>query len=160
MIAAYRDLEERATMGLLRKRDPGVILVPGPTRTQYVDRDVTITEHRAPTDDSVKLLREMEAKAEAEVLKSVNVSTTTFECVVHQVLENISDKVRLSAIFNVNGVNMTATTLVDPRDADAKGDLRKSFEQLRDEVAKELAAKILDRAFVEAIHQRWKQRYP
>ena len=37
------------------------VIVPGRTQTEYVTREVH--EHRAPTDASVKLLREMEQKA-------------------------------------------------------------------------------------------------
>jgi hypothetical protein len=37
-----------------------IILERTRTETQYVDRDITI--NRAPTDESVKLLREMEER--------------------------------------------------------------------------------------------------
>ena len=80
-------------MGLLSRRDePNVVIVQQPARTEYVDRHVTVTEKRAPTDESVKLLREMEAKAEAEVVKAVSVSNSTFECVIHQQIDNLSDR--------------------------------------------------------------------
>lgn len=39
-----------------------------PQRTEYVDRHVTITEKRAPTDQSVKLLSEMELAAEDKLI--------------------------------------------------------------------------------------------
>ena len=60
--------------------EPNVVFVPVErTRTEYVTRNVNVTEHRAPTDESVKLLREMEAKAEAEVIKAVAVGNQSFE---------------------------------------------------------------------------------
>ena len=40
------------------------IVMHAPQRTEYVDRNITITEKRAPTDQSVKLLSEMETAAE------------------------------------------------------------------------------------------------
>lgn len=42
-----------------------------PTRTEYVDRDVSVTikEKRAPTDESVKLLGEMEAAARERIVE-------------------------------------------------------------------------------------------
>lgn len=45
--------------------DRAVIIAPGRTETQYVTREVH--EHRAPTDESIKILRDMEAKAWARV---------------------------------------------------------------------------------------------
>jgi hypothetical protein len=40
--------------------------------TQYVTKEVNITEKRAPTDESVKLLREMEDKARAQLILQVH----------------------------------------------------------------------------------------
>lgn len=40
--------------------------------TQYVTKEVNITENRAPTDDSVKLLREMEDKARDQIILQVH----------------------------------------------------------------------------------------
>jgi len=43
-------------------------IVHSPSRTEYVDRNITITEKRAPTDQSVKLLSEMELAAENKLI--------------------------------------------------------------------------------------------
>lgn len=146
-------------MGLLRKDpEPNILVLNQPARTEYVTREVNVHEQRAPTDESVKLLREMEAKAEAEVLKAVSVSNTHFECVVHQFLDAMSDKMNFAAVFKLNGVNMDAKIEVDPRKAEPNCDLRPTFEKLRDEVAKEIAEKILDRAFVDSMVHRWRDR--
>jgi len=40
--------------------------------TQYVTREVNVTEKRAPTDESVKLLREMEDKARDQFILQVH----------------------------------------------------------------------------------------
>ena len=52
-----------------------IILAPGRTRTEYVTREVH--EHRAPTDESVKLLREMEQKARDQVIEAIMKSAKT-----------------------------------------------------------------------------------
>lgn len=146
-------------MGILRKREPAepnVVVIQSPSRTEYVTRNVDVHEHKAPTDESVKLLREMEAKAEAEVIKAVSVSNTHFECVVHQQWLPMSDKAEFNAVFKVNGLNMTARIEVDRRDAEPGHDLRQTFEKLRDEVAKELAEKLLNQAFVDSMVHRWR----
>ena len=43
-------------------------VIHAPRRTECVDRHVTITEKRAPTDQSVKLLSEMELAAEDRLI--------------------------------------------------------------------------------------------
>lgn len=137
------------------EREPNIIVVEGPTRTQYVDRHVTITENRAPTDDSVKLLREMEAKAEAEVIKAVSVSNALFECVVHQHRDAMSDRMQWRAIFKLNGKQMTADAETDPRKSSAyMPDARENFAALRDEMAKVIAGEILNDAFVALMRER------
>lgn len=138
------------------ERPPDIVFVPSPARTEYVTRTVNVHEHRAPTDESVKLLREMEAKAEAEVLKAVSVESNGFTCVVHQSLDVMSDKVRWRAIFKLNGKPMTANTESDPRHERHMQDRLDQFAKLRDEMAKVIATEVLSDAFVALMRERFK----
>ncbi len=131
---------------------PYPVIVPD-RRTEYVDRDITV--NRAPTDESVKLLREMEHKAESEVIKAVRVGDTSFECVMHYSLDPMQDQTTLRAIFKVNGKQMTATVQIDPREFEPGTGLHKPFEALRDEIAKVLAGEILHDAFIGAMSKRF-----
>ena len=125
-----------------------LVILPEP-RTTYVDRHVTV--NRAPTDESVRLLREMEAKAEAQVIQAVRVDNTTFSCVVHQSLDNLSDRMRWRAVFKLNGHKMQAEVDTNPRDDD--GD---NFRALRDEVAKVIAQQVLGEAFAALLRERFR----
>ena len=137
-------------------REPSVLVIQPPARTEYVDRHVTITEKRAPTDESVKLLREMEAKAEAEVIKAVSVGNSTFECVVHQVRDHMSDMMQSRAIFKLNGKQMTAKVETDPRKSGPHMDgVRDVFDKLSDEMAKVITREILNDAFIATMRQRF-----
>lgn len=137
--------------------EPNIVVVPVErTRTEYVTRTVNVHEHRAPTDESVRLLREMQEKAEAEVVKSVSVSNTLFECVLHQHIDNLSDRMFWRAIFKLNGKQMTATNESDPRRRNYGPDARDNFAELRDEMAKVVATEILNDAFVAAMRARFK----
>lgn len=69
---------------------------------------VSVTEKRAPTDESVRLLREMEAAAEKRVLEAVRVSDTKFECVIHSMKQPLSGETMLRAIFKLNGEKLVA----------------------------------------------------
>lgn len=136
-----------------RAKEPNVVVVQQPSRTQYVDRHVTVTEKRAPTDDSVKLLREMEQKAEAEIVKSVRVGNATFECVIHQFADYASDDHVWRAVFKLNGKQMKAEYRGCPKDMSAPFD---AMDGLRNEMTKVIAAEVLHDAFVALMRERVK----
>jgi hypothetical protein len=47
--------------------------------TQYITKEVNITEKRAPTDESVKLLNEMSDKAIKNIIQQVSTSNNTLQ---------------------------------------------------------------------------------
>lgn len=118
---------------------PSVVVVDN-SSTEYVTRHVTVEERRAPTDDSVRLLREMEQKARDQVEKSINVGGNGFECVVNIFKEALSMDTVAVAIFKINGKSMRAEARVrgwdNLKDADLAG-------KLRDAVAQEVAVFVL-----------------
>lgn len=110
-----------------------------PNRTEYVTREVH--EHRAPTDASVKLLREMEAEAKEQVVEAIRVGNTTFECVVHVMKNPLEDSLELRAIFSLNGKKLTAEHT--SRGQLGSVDRRKMFEGLRAAIADTISREVL-----------------
>lgn len=47
--------------------------------TEYVDRNINVTEHRAPTDVSVKLLNEMTEKALKNIVSNFSTTNNTLQ---------------------------------------------------------------------------------
>lgn len=123
-------------------RRPNVYVLNAPSRTEFVTREVH--EHRAPTDESVRLLREMEAKAKDAVIHAVHVGDTTFECVVHQNRSSMDDTVTLLAIFSLNGKKMTA----EFREHACKTDKFGLAEGLREAIADKLSREVLIPALI------------
>lgn len=115
------------------------IILPTQNRTQYLTSEVK--EHRAPTDQSVALLKEMEAAARAKVIESIKVGDTVFECVVHIEFDGNSGDVVYLAVFSLNGKKMTvehrASVFAD------KDDPKKWVLELRDKIGREIASTIL-----------------
>jgi len=118
------------------------IVVATPTRTEYVTRNVHI--HRAPTDESVRLLKEMEDAAEKKIIESVHVKSNAFECVVHVMDDALSDEKIYRAVFSLNGKTMTAEHRHSARDPD---DRFAGIDGLVNEVAKVIARDTLAEAF-------------
>jgi hypothetical protein len=103
----------------------------------------TVTERRAPTDESVRLLREMEYAAEQKLISSVRVGDTTFEAVIHEYISPADGHSHTwRAIFSLNGKNHTVSyTGAAPGDINASPDAW--VLGLRDAIAKEIAGQIL-----------------
>jgi hypothetical protein len=69
----------------------------------YESRTTTVTEKRAPTDQSVNLLKEMEAAARQKIVNSIRVDNTEFKCVIHSYENYISGTNKFMVIFKLNG---------------------------------------------------------
>lgn len=119
--------------------------INAPTRTEYVTREVV--EHRAPTDDSVRLLKEFEEKAQAKLDSAVHVGDASFECVIHRAQDMMSDCTKLRAVFSLNGIRETAEHECRPESPD---DERKAIQALRDKVAAVIASRMIANAFSKA----------
>lgn len=118
--------------------------------TQYVTRE--IHEHRAPTDESVKLLREMEDKAREKIEQSIRVGNNGFECTVTVEWEAISDEKIVTALFALNGKRMRAEArLLRYKVTDEPMQLA---EAIRDAVAQVIAAEVLKPALMASMFRK------
>lgn len=137
-------------MGLFAK-DRLVPVPVGPSRVD-VHTDIDVTVKRAPTDESVKLLREMEAAAKAEVLKTVRVSDGVFDGVVHHFKDGLNAQDVWHCVFKVNGQRMEAEVR---RFWHTKGRyepeaLAEIYQELADEVGRVMAREALRVPFLKA----------
>lgn len=65
-----------------------------------------ITEQRAPTDESVRLLAEMERAAERKYANGIRLETNDFKCVVNIYQDYPNDQTIAVARFDLNGQRM------------------------------------------------------
>lgn len=79
---------------------------------------VHVTEKRAPTDESLKLLREMEKEVEGKVLNTIRIEDNKLNAiVVESLLDNFGmDKV-IHVLFTLNGKRYHIKEVVSVRDA-------------------------------------------
>jgi hypothetical protein len=71
--------------------------------TERVHEDVTVHEHRAPTDESVRLLREMERAARDQVVQAIRLENSRIDCVVHAQDNAMSGDRDFCVFLRVNG---------------------------------------------------------
>jgi len=118
-----------------------------------------VHEHRAPTDESVKLLREMQAEAERDRVATFKLDGNGFNGVVEVFNRMDPPEVCAHAVFDLNGKRMTVEARVDPYNAKMDREhLRPEMavkmaviEKLRDAVAAKIANEILR----DALAARW-----
>ena len=112
----------------------------------HIRAEITVTEKRAPTDDSVRLLREMEAKAKAEVIKAVAINDNLFNGVIHTMFDALSYRTTVRLVYSMNGKKLTTDYHID----DSRS-LDDSIAGLIDAVARDIAIEILRRPISNAM---------
>lgn len=98
--------------------------------------------HRAPTDESVRLLREMEQAAIDKITGSVHIGDNGFECVVNVQREVLTLDLIGVAIFSLNGKRFTVQARLESwmKDPD------ELMIRLRDKIAQRLATEMISTA--------------
>ena len=112
----------------------------------HIRAEITVTEKRAPTDDSVRLLREMEDKAKAEVIKAVAINDNLFNGVIHTMFDALSYRTTVRLVYSMNGKKLTTDYHID----DSRS-LDDSITGLIDAVARDIAIEILRKPISESM---------
>ncbi len=110
--------------------------------------NTTVHEHRAPTDASAQLLRELQAEARDSVIATLECRDNKFSCraVVHRDFAAFSEELRVQ--FTLNGETHDAKIKLDDRDDDAPALARK----IRDELATVIATKLV----IDGLKDEWR----
>lgn len=102
----------------------------------------TITEKRAPTDDSVKLLREMEDAAENKLLSAIRLDTNAMPgIVVERMRQAFTGDSELLVLFNLNGHRHKH--IIQMREPEFVLDKRSAFQQLANSLAEEIVNELV-----------------
>lgn len=111
--------------------------------TERVHESVTVHEHRAPTDESVRLLREMEQAARDKVVQAIRLENAPIDCVVHA-QDNAMNGDRDFCVFvRVNGKRIEVRRSFNLLDATVE----KVANGLLAAVSKRIAEELLAPAF-------------
>jgi hypothetical protein len=130
------------------RREPSPPVIIHDTRTEYVTRNINVHEHRAPTDQSVALLKEMEKAAAEKIVETIRVGDTRFECVVHSERDCMNDQIIMRAVFSLNGRRETAEHRWTPNRGCPSG-TPEAWVGLRDAIASVIATKMISFAMTQ-----------
>ena len=107
------------------------------SRGNIADINFHVTEKRAPTDESVRLLREMEKEALNKIIKNIDLSNNQFSArvLVFEDLLNLNNKGKV--LFSLNGkkheLNVSFGFLESEEDM-----IKKCYDELAKYVAREI----------------------
>jgi len=110
--------------------------------SKHTSQSVTVNEQRAPTDESVRLLREMEQAAQDKVVQSIRLDDSPIDCVIHAHDDHLNQRREFCIFVRIKGrqievrrgFNLPVTTEV-------------IAEGLLDAVSTKIAAELLKPAF-------------
>ena len=119
------------------------------TRSSIHEVTKQIHEHRAPTDESVRLLREMEQKAKDEIFKSVRLDNSEITGVVHFMRDHLTTDLLVAIQFSLNGKRYIHNSrLKEWKSSEEK------IEQLKEEFAETISTNILLNLFRNEDYER------
>lgn len=116
----------------------------------YIDPRVSVTshstvtthEHRAPTDESVRLLKELEAEAQKRIVESLRLTNTEIDCVVHRMVDNFAVQTKYAIHMKIGGKPVKVEVRLQPYDErDA------AMEKIFKAVSEAIAVVILENGF-------------
>jgi len=97
----------------------------------------TVHEKRAPTDESVRLLREMEKAVEEKVISAIRINDSLFDAVLHQQFDLLNYQKMFMCVIKLNGEKFSVRFNCN------EGTSRDEITiGIRDAIAKEIANRI------------------
>ena len=108
--------------------------------------NINVTENRAPTTESVRLLREMEKAAEDRVVHVTAVRDTNISAIIHTEQSYLTGNQKFRVVYSFNGKKLTT-------DYEHNDELTRDvwIQGLIDAVAKDIALHILQKPFQNAM---------
>lgn len=116
-------------------------ITQAPAYPQYV----TVNEHRAPTDESVKILRDAEDRAQKSIVQSTRVENCPIDVVLHKMDDHLNCTQKFACIFKLNGVKHRVDYEHHRKfSASSEEDRIAAATGVRDAIAKEIANALME----------------
>ncbi len=121
------------------------------TKSVHETRNVTSHEHRAPTDESVRLLREMEEKARDSVFATIKCESTHFNVSAMVWEDHMNMGLVVRSKFTLGDQTHDVETLVPARTTETAESRQKVVLAIRDQLAREIANQITITALQDSV---------
>jgi hypothetical protein len=109
---------------------------------QYGPSNINVTEKRAPTDESVRLLKDMEKAARDKVIASIELDSNLVKGRVYVMKDYMSGKNNFAVLMDINGKRVeikVSTNEYDSPDA--------QLHEVYQEIGKQIALEVMPAVF-------------
>lgn len=113
------------------------------TSPSYVSMDVI--EKRAPTDESVRLLKEMEQKARDKIIASIELDSNLVKGRVYVMKDYLSGKNNFAVLMDINGKRVEIKVSTDEYES-AEAQLQEVYQEIGKRIAAEVMPSVFDSA--------------
>lgn len=114
--------------------------------TEYVDRNITVKEYKAPTDESVKLLNEITEKALNNIVKTFSTSNNTLQAKVAVYQDHRMQVNEFMCKFTLNGKDHMLRVEINTYETPDRSSM---IEKLYTKVCEKLAQELMQPFFQE-----------
>ena len=107
----------------------------------YLERlhtNVNVTEKRAPTDDSVRLLKEMERAAYDKIVAAIDLDSNLVKGRVHVMKDYLSGKNKFAVLMDINGKRVEIKVSTNEHDSPEA-----QLHEVYDTIGKRIAAEVM-----------------
>lgn len=105
-----------------------------------IDSHSTVTEKRAPTDESIRLLKEMEQAATQKVTNAIRLTDMGVECVIHSYEDHLNQQIHFCVMFSLSGKKMTADVRLNGFDISTEDIAKALIKEVSETIAIEMLA--------------------
>lgn len=119
-----------------------------PTIVREVPKSVHVTENRAPTDDSVKLLMEMERAAEDKLVSSGTLENNILSGKFYEFLDHLHQEIKVHVVFMLNGKEYKFHTTIQIYQCNTE---QEKWELVFNSFSRFLASEMLDKLIKKAV---------
>ena len=112
---------------------------------QHGPSSVYVTEKRAPTDESVRLLKEMEQKARDKVVASIELDSNLVKGRVYVMKDYLSGKNNFAVLMDINGKRVEIKVSTNEYES-AEAQLQEVYQEIGRQIAAEVMPSVFDSA--------------
>lgn len=123
--------------------------------TSNQNKNVTVNEHRAPTDESIRIYKEMQEKAVTSIMDSFETSTNNaFKCKAIHYSEFHLLQNTILVEYSLNNVPRTVKHTYNPnRLMDSVGSMSDVLRDLADKISEDITETILRNVMMDVYHE-------
>jgi len=104
---------------------------------------ISVVHKRAPTDDSVRLLKEMEDAVIQNIVDSITVNNNEFNCKIYYMRDNLNMDNKYSIVYSLNG-NKHVCNITIPQEMGHSNEIQqKQIKLIHSALAEDIASQIL-----------------